>query len=54
VQRDTDPPGPLSEWIGEWAGYVWSKRPRPPKPEKKEERPQHNPIENLKKKKPGT
>ena len=26
------PPGPLSEWIGEWASHWWSLRPRPPQP----------------------
>jgi hypothetical protein len=28
------PPGQLSEWIGEWLEYLWSKRPRAPKPSK--------------------
>ena len=55
------PPGALSEWIGEWLEYLWSKRPRPPEAPKPDRggfyggewhdeppaKKPHNPIDNL-------
>ena len=28
------PPGPVTEWIGEWLSFWWSLRPRPPQSKK--------------------
>lgn len=55
------PPGALSEWIGEWLEYLWSRRPRAPQPSKdngafyegtwRDEPPAkktHNPLDNFK------